>query len=182
MEKNVLREKAKIMDEAALSRALTRISHEILERNRGADGLILLGVRSRGLPLALRIAARIAEIEGVEVPVEPLDITAYRDDLNSRTRPAAPPHGFSVDGRHVVLVDDVIYTGRTVRAAIEAIFDLGRPADVRLAVVVDRGQRELPIRPDFVGKNLPTAHDEAVRVRVRELDGEDSVSILAKEC
>lgn len=182
MKENTLTEKAVIMDEAALSRALTRIAHEILERNHGAENLCLLGVRRRGVPLAERIAARIFDIEGAHVPVGALDITFYRDDLekvSQNPRVNGCDVGFSVDGRRVVLVDDVIYTGRTVRAAIDALFDLGRPESVRLAVLIDRGLRELPIRPDFVGKNIPTSRSEVVQVCVTEIDGRDGVRILS---
>lgn len=182
MKNEHLQEKACILDAPAMGRALTRIAHEILEKNKGTEGLVLIGICRRGVPLAERIAARIREIEGVEVPVGALDITFYRDDL-SHIAPAPVLRraevGVPITDCHVVLVDDVIYTGRTVRAAIEGLFDLGRPANVRLAVLIDRGQRELPIRPDFVGKNIPTAKDEVVRVRVTEIDGEDSVAILA---
>jgi pyrimidine operon attenuation protein / uracil phosphoribosyltransferase len=171
-----------VMDPRDVSRALTRIAHEILERNKGADGLVLLGIPTRGVPLATRIASRIAAVEGHEVPVGSLDVTMYRDDL--RMRPARTllrtdiPHG-GIDGRTVVLVDDVLFTGRTVRAAIDALFDYGRPERVQLAVLVDRGHRELPIRPDYVGKNLPTSRDERVYVRLEELDDVDEVEIAA---
>ena len=169
-----------VLDEPDISRALTRIAHEILERNRGATDLVLLGIPSRGVPLAHRVAARMAAVEGVEVPVGSLDVTMYRDDL--RMRPARtlmpteiPPGG--LDGRTVVLVDDVLFSGRTIRAALDAMTDVGRPRAVRLAVLVDRGHRELPIRADFVGKNLPTALAEKVSVRLTEVDGVDRVSI-----
>jgi pyrimidine operon attenuation protein/uracil phosphoribosyltransferase len=169
-----------VLDEHDISRALTRIAHEILERNKGSEGLVLLGIPSRGVPLAQRIAARIAEVEGVEVAVGSLDVTMYRDDL--RLRPARtllrtdiPPAG--IDGRVVVLVDDVLFSGRTIRAALDAMTDVGRPRAVRLAVLVDRGHRELPIRADFVGKNLPTSLVESVHVRLAEVDGEDAVTI-----
>ncbi len=168
------------LDDRDIARALTRIAHEILERNRGAGDLLVLGIPRRGHPLARRLAARIAEIEGSEVPVGSLDVTPYRDDL--RLRPARalehtdiPTTG--VDGRTVVLVDDVLFSGRTIRAALDALNDLGRPRVVRLAVLVDRGHRELPIRADFVGKNLPTSLGEDVRVHLREVDGSDEVLI-----
>jgi pyrimidine operon attenuation protein / uracil phosphoribosyltransferase len=171
-----------VLDEHDISRALTRIAHEILERNKGSEGLVLLGIPSRGVPLAHRVAARIADVEGVEVPVGSLDVTMYRDDL--RLRPARtllrtdiPPVG--IDGRVVVLVDDVLFSGRTIRAALDAMNDVGRPKAVRLAVLVDRGHRELPIRADFVGKNLPTSLVESVHVRLAEVDGEDAVTIDA---
>ena len=163
-----------------ISRALRRIAHEILEANKGADGLVLLGIPSRGVPLARRLAATIAEVEGSEVPVGSLDVTMYRDDLRRQpTRAPMPteiPEG-GVDGKTVVLVDDVLYSGRTVRAALDALADHGRPAAVRLAVLVDRGHRELPIRADHVGKNLPTAQTEKVRVRLADFDEADSVTI-----
>ena len=169
-----------VMDARDVSRALTRIAHEILERNKGASDLVLLGIPTRGVPLAKRIAARIASVEGVEVPVGSLDVTMYRDDL--RMRPARtllpteiPPAG--IDGKVVVLVDDVLFSGRTIRAALDAMNDVGRPKAVRLAVLVDRGHRELPIRADFVGKNLPTSLVEKVSVHLEEFDGEDSVTI-----
>ncbi len=169
-----------VLDERDIARALTRISHEILERNKGAADLVLLGIPSRGVPLAKRVAERIAAVEGVEVPVGSLDITMYRDDL--RKHPARgpqhteiPPGG--IDGRTVVLVDDVLYSGRTVRAALDAMNDIGRPDVVRLAVLVDRGHRDLPIRADHVGKNLPSARTERVAVRLSELDDVEGVWI-----
>ncbi|MGZ5398518.1 MAG: bifunctional pyr operon transcriptional regulator/uracil phosphoribosyltransferase PyrR [Nocardioides sp.] len=169
-----------VLDARDVSRALTRISHEILERNRGPRGLVLLGIPSRGVPLAERIGAKIAAVEGTEVPVGSLDVTMYRDDLRRgpvRTllHTEIPPAG--VDGATVVLVDDVLFSGRTIRAALDALTEIGRPAAVRLAVLVDRGHRELPIRADFVGKNLPTSLVERVRVTVAEIDGEDAVTI-----
>jgi pyrimidine operon attenuation protein/uracil phosphoribosyltransferase len=169
-----------VLDEHDISRALTRIAHEILERNKGAGDLVLLGIPSRGVPLARRIATRIASVEGIEVPVGSLDVTMYRDDL--RMRPARtllptdiPPGG--IEGKVVVLVDDVLFSGRTIRAALDAMADVGRPQAVRLAVLVDRGHRELPIRADFVGKNLPTSLVESVKVRLEEFDGTDAVTI-----
>ncbi|WP_425465822.1 bifunctional pyr operon transcriptional regulator/uracil phosphoribosyltransferase PyrR [Nocardioides rubriscoriae] len=169
-----------VLDARDIARALTRIAHELLERNKGAGDLVLLGIPSRGVPLAHRIAARIKEVEGVEVPVGALDVTMYRDDL--RRHPARSPHPTAVppggvDGRTVVLVDDVLYSGRTVRSALDAMNDLGRPDVVRLAVLVDRGHRELPIRADHVGKNLPSARTERVMVRLEELDGIEGVWI-----
>ena len=169
-----------VLDELDIARALTRISHEILERNKGADDLLLLGIPRRGVPLAQRIAARIASVEGYDVPIGSLDITMYRDDL--RLKPARglqpteiPPSG--IDGKVVVLVDDVLFSGRTIRAALDALNDLGRPKAVRLAVLVDRGHRELPIRADFVGKNLPTSLVERVRVSLEGVDDVDAVTI-----
>jgi pyrimidine operon attenuation protein / uracil phosphoribosyltransferase len=170
----------RVLEAPDIGRALTRIAHEVIERAKGADDLVLLGIPSRGVPLAHRLAARIAAVEGTDVPVGSLDVTMYRDDL--RLHPARalertdlPPEG--VEGRTVVLVDDVLYSGRTVRAALDALGDLGRPARVQLAVLVDRGHRELPIRADYVGKNLPTSLSERVHVLLEETDGEDSVTI-----
>jgi pyrimidine operon attenuation protein/uracil phosphoribosyltransferase len=174
------REKAVIMDKEAIDRALARIAHEILERNRGTEQLVLIGVKRRGDFLAARIKKRIESIEGRSVPMGVLDITLYRDDLSLRAeqpmvrRTEIP---FSVDGKVVVLVDDVVYTGRTVRAALDAVMDHGRAAAIQLAVLVDRGHRELPIKADFVGKNVPTSRRELVSVRVLELDGKDEVVI-----
>src|SRR5215213_8879983 len=169
-----------VLETADIARALTRIAHEVLERNKGADGLVLLGIPSRGVPLAHRLAARIAEVEGSAVPVGALDVTMYRDDL--RLHPARtlehtdlPPEG--VDGRTVVLVDDVLFSGRTIRAALDSLNDHGRPSRVQHAVLVDRGHRELPIRADYVGKNLPTSAGERVRVLLQERDGSDAVVI-----
>ena len=169
-----------VLDASDVRRAIRRIAHEILEGARGVDNLVLLGIPTRGVVLGERIAADIAEIEGVEVPCGALDITLYRDDLQLRQvraleQTTIPTQG--VDGRIIVLVDDVLYSGRTIRAALDALSDFGRPAAVRLAVMVDRGHRELPIRPDFVGKNLPTSQFEQVRVRFAETDGEDAVII-----
>ncbi len=174
------REKARIMDEQAIGRAVTRISHEILERNEGADGVVLLGIMSRGADLAARISDKIERIEGHRPLCGVLDITHYRDDIEGQAPVIKNSNiEFSLDSKIVVIVDDVIYTGRTVRAAIDAVFDSGRPSAVQLAVLVDRGLRELPIRPDFVGKNVPTSHSEHIKVTLRERDGVefDSVSI-----
>ncbi|MBC7338793.1 MAG: bifunctional pyr operon transcriptional regulator/uracil phosphoribosyltransferase PyrR [Firmicutes bacterium] len=173
-------EKARIMDEEAMRRAITRIAHEILEKNKGIEGLVLVGIRRRGVPLAERLARQIEAIEGRRVPVGSLDITLYRDDLTLRSdhpvvhRTEVP---FAVQGKKVVLVDDVLYTGRTVRAALDAIMDLGRPALIQLAVLVDRGHRELPIRADYVGKNVPTSRREIIHVKLKETDDEDAVII-----
>ena len=169
-----------VLDARDISRALTRISHEILERNKGLDDLVLLGIPTRGVHLASRVGERIAKVEGAEVPVGTLDITMYRDDL--RKNPTRGPHHTEmppggVDGKVVVLVDDVLFSGRTVRAALDAMNDLGRPATVRLAVLIDRGHRELPIRADHVGKNLPSSRTERVMVRLEESDGYDEVRI-----
>lgn len=165
--------KAEIMDEAAVGRSLKRITHEILERNKGTENLLLLGIKRRGLPLAREIASNIRRFEDVEVPVGYIDITLYRDDLSELT--ALPDAGdtcipVELAGKNCVLVDDVIYTGRTCRAAIEGVFHFGRPQSIQLAVLVDRGHRELPIRPDFVGKNIPTSKDEMVAVSVPDID------------
>ena len=171
--------KTSVMGPEDIRRALTRISHEIVERNKGTDDLIIVGIRTRGAPLADRIASSIASFEGVDLPSGALDVTLYRDDVALR-RPRsleATTVPADVDGRVVVLVDDVLYTGRTIRAAFDAILDLGRPRSIRLAVLVDRGHRELPIRADHVGKNLPTSSDEIVKVHLTEIDGEDAVMI-----
>ena len=169
-----------VLNELDIGRALTRISHEILERNKGARDLVLLGIPSRGVPLAHRIAEKISSVEGYDVPVGSLDVTMYRDDL--RLKPARallhteiPDDG--IDGRTVVLIDDVLFSGRTIRAALDALTDLGRPTAVQLAVLVDRGHRELPIRADFVGKNLPTSLVERVQVSLAGIDDVDAVTI-----
>ena len=178
------REKAQVLDEAALDRALTRIAHEILERNGGAKDLAFVGLRTRGVTLAQRLAAAIARIDGGStLPVGALDITLYRDDLGMRGVPVvrATEIPFSIKNKAVILVDDVLFTGRTIRAALDAIIDLGRPQSVQLAILIDRGHRELPIRPDYVGKNLPTSRRESVAVRLREHDGEDRVVIEEPE-
>ena len=172
--------KALLMDEAAISRALVRVSHEILERNKGADNLVFVGIHTRGIPMAKRLAANVRRIEGKEVPVGALDITLYRDDLSEEkdiSTLSATQIDFPVVGKDVVLCDDVIFTGRTARAAIEALLKLGRPKTIQLAVCVDRGHRELPIRADYVGKNVPTAHSESVEVRFLETDGEECVTL-----
>lgn len=167
-----------VLEADDIGRAVTRIAHEILERSRGGRNIVLLGIPTRGVPLAERLASRIEKVEGRPVPSGSLDITMYRDDL--RLRPAralgrteVPPDG--IDGRTVVLVDDVLYSGRTVRAALDALNDIGRPRAVQLAILIDRGHRELPIRADYVGKNLPTSHHELVSVLLEEVDGEDAV-------
>jgi pyrimidine operon attenuation protein/uracil phosphoribosyltransferase len=174
------REKAQVLDEPGIDRALARIAHEIVERLGGTEDLALVGLRTRGVSLARRIAERLRTIEGRPVPVGALDITLYRDDLDLQAE-APVVRGtdipFPVAGRTIVLVDDVLYTGRTIRAALDAIMDLGRPRMIQLAVLIDRGHRELPIRPDYVGKNLPTARREAVQVLLREHDGQDRVVI-----
>ena len=165
------------MDSGDIARALKRVAHEIAERNRGVENVVLIGIPRHGVPLAQRIAGHLAQIEG-QVPVGALDVALYRDDYNRRlVAPQQTKIEFSVGGKIVVLVDDVLFTGRTVRAALDALNDHGRPALVQLAVLVDRGHRELPIRADFVGKNLPTARDEEVTVSLSELDSEDIVRI-----
>lgn len=169
-----------VLYEADIARALRRIAHEILESNRGAEGLVLLGIPTRGVPLAQRIAEQITAVSGSDVPVGALDVTMYRDDLAHH--PTRTPHrteipSVGIDDATLVLVDDVLFSGRSIRAALEAIQDIGRPRVVRLATLIDRGHRELPIRPDFVGKNLPSARDERVRVRLSEIDGADEVTI-----
>ncbi len=174
------REKAQVLDEQGIDRALTRIAHEILEKTQGTEGLALVGIRTRGVSLARRIAEKIRAIETVAPPVGVLDITLYRDDLGllaEQPMVKATEIPFSIKGKPVVLVDDVLFTGRTIRAALDALIDLGRPKLIQLAVLVDRGHRELPIRPDYVGKNLPTSRREAVAVLLKEHDGEDRVVI-----
>ncbi|MBQ7060435.1 MAG: bifunctional pyr operon transcriptional regulator/uracil phosphoribosyltransferase PyrR [Clostridia bacterium] len=167
--------KSEIMNEAEVTRSLTRITHEIIERNCGISDIVLLGIKRRGLPLAQRISANMLRFEGAEAPVGFIDVTLYRDDLSETTDLPDAGETFipaDINGKCCVLVDDVIFTGRTARAAIEAIFAHGRPARIQLAVLVDRGHRELPIRPDFVGKNIPTARNELIAVTVPEIDGE----------
>lgn len=169
-----------VLEAVEIRRALTRVAHEILERNKGADALVVLGIPTRGVTLAGRLARRLGEIEGREIPVGSLDVTMYRDDLRrqpTRSIAATQVPAGGIDDRVVVLVDDVLFSGRTIRAALDALSDLGRPRAVRLAVLVDRGHRELPIRADHVGKNLPTALDERVRVALTEVDGVDEVRI-----
>ncbi|WP_089936572.1 bifunctional pyr operon transcriptional regulator/uracil phosphoribosyltransferase PyrR [Candidatus Entotheonella palauensis] len=172
--------KARVMDAEAIDRALVRIAHEILERNKGAEELVLIGIRTRGLPLAQRLGDHLTRIEAYPVPVGAVDITLYRDDLKQRrSRPVHPTDiPCRLDGKHVVLVDDVLYTGRSIRAAMDALVDFGRPKTIQLAVLIDRGHRELPIRADYIGKNLPTARSEQVNVRLQEVDGENTVIIL----
>jgi pyrimidine operon attenuation protein/uracil phosphoribosyltransferase len=170
----------RLLDGGDVRRAVTRIAHEVLERNKGAERLVLVGIAARGDDLARRLAAETGRIEGVEIPVGVLDITFYRDDIGLRAE-APEVHEtripFDVTGRTVVLVDDVLFTGRTIRAAMDALVDFGRPRAIQLAVLVDRGHRELPIRADFVGKNVPTRPDELVRVRTEETDGVDAVEV-----
>ena len=171
-------EKAKIMDEKALQRAITRISHEIIEKNKGIDDICIVGIKSKGIPLAKMIAEKIGQIEDVDLPCGFIDITAYRDDV-SRDRHDMKDEGFDLDvhDKTVVLVDDVLFTGRTIRAALDYIIDNGRPKLIQLAVLIDRGHRELPIRADYVGKNVPTSRLEKVQVNFKEFDQENSVII-----
>jgi pyrimidine operon attenuation protein/uracil phosphoribosyltransferase len=175
-----LREKAEIVDADGLRRVIIRIAHEIVERNKGVEDLVLVGIRRRGVPLAARLARKIAEFEGKSPALGSLDITLYRDDLSTVShQPVVGATEIPVDinGKVAVLVDDVLYTGRTVRAAMDALIDFGRPRSIQLAVVVDRGHRELPIRADFVGKNVPTSKKEVIGVKLEEIDGTDSVVI-----
>lgn len=174
------RTKATVMDGEAISRAVTRVAHEILEANKGAGDIALVGIVTRGAALAETLAARILEIEGADVPVGTLDISFYRDDVATRMSPEVHRTDipFDVEGRDIILVDDVLYTGRTIRAAMDAIMDYGRPCSIQLAVLVDRGHRELPIRADYVGKNVPSSRKERVRVLLAGLDGTDAVEIL----
>lgn len=171
--------KAVILDEKAINRALFRISHEIIEKNKGVENLVLVGIKTRGWPLAVRLAQKIEEIEGSKVPVFPLDITYYRDDYEKDERAplSVKSIDFNIKDKTVVLVDDVLYTGRTVRAALDAIVDQGRPKNVELAVLVDRGHRELPIRADFIGKNVPTSRSERISVQLEETDNTNQVVI-----
>ena len=175
--------KAQVLDAAALDRALTRIAHEIIEKNGGAKDLDFVGLRTRGVTLARRLTAQVAAIDGTSVAVGTLDITLYRDDLDLRGAPVVRGTDipFPIKDKTVVLVDDVLFTGRTIRAALDALIDLGRPRMIQLAILVDRGHRELPIRPDYIGKNLPTSRREAVAVRLTEHDGEDRVVIEEPE-
>lgn len=172
-----------IMSSDDIRRAVTRIGHEIIENNRGADDLVFVGMRTRGVPLAHRIARAIGEFEGVDVPIGSLDVGLYRDDLTERGASVSihPSDLPEIAGKKVVLVDDVLYTGRTVRAALDALIDYGRPQRIQLAVLVDRGHRELPIRADFVGKNIPTSRHDDVQVRLSESDGEEYVRVSARE-
>lgn len=179
-----MEEKNVIMDEKAIQRAVARITYEILERNKGAQGICLVGILSRGAVLAKRIRAKIEELEGVQADCGFLDITPFRDDIPRGEKKAGNAQlPFSTENRHVIICDDVIYTGRSSRAAMDAVMQQGRPRSIQLAVLVDRGHREIPIRPDYIGKNVPTSRSETVKVYVRELDGREQVSICldAKE-
>ncbi len=172
--------KSAIMDETAVRRAMARITHEIIEKNKGTENICLLGIRRRGVPLARMLQENLRRFEGAEIPVGSIDISLYRDDLTEITRdPAAGKSEFPFDvaDKKIIIVDDVIYTGRTARAAIEAVFDRGRPKEIQLAVLIDRGHRELPIRPDYVGRNIPTSHTEVVSVQTEEIDSRLGVEL-----
>lgn len=171
-----MQEKRILMDEQAMMRAIRRISHEILERNKGLENALILGIERRGIYLAQRLQAQIEAIEGVHIDVATINVAMYRDDRTTKGK-AGPPFTLDTTGKLVILVDDVLYTGRTIRSALNALMEVGRPRAIQLAVLVDRGHRELPIRADYVGKNIPTSHMETVRVNVKEQDGEDSVTI-----
>lgn len=178
-----MKEKAKILDQDGIARAVTRIAHEIVEKNKGTQGLCLVGIRNRGVYLAQRLVQCIKHIEDKEIPIGALDITLYRDDLalaSGQPLVRKTEINFDINGKNLVLVDDVLYTGRTVRAALDALIDFGRPKSIKLAVLVDRGHRELPIRADYAGKNIPTSKDEAVEVRLQETEGVDEVVIMEK--
>ena len=174
---------AHVMDAGDLDRAIRRIAHEILEKNRGSENVVLLGIQTRGVPLADRLAVALEGIEGTPVVAGSLDIGLYRDDLDQRpkTELGVTSVPVPIDRKTVILVDDVLYTGRTIRAALDALADIGRPSRVQLAVLIDRGHRELPIRPDYIGKNVPTSRDERVSVRLVEMDGQDGVVIESRE-
>jgi pyrimidine operon attenuation protein/uracil phosphoribosyltransferase len=178
-----LKEKAKLMDDKAITRAVTRISYEIIEKNKGIEDVVLVGIKTRGVPLADRIGKKIKSIEEKEINIGKVDITLYRDDL-SKANVDPILNGtdidFDINNKRVVLIDDVLYTGRTVRAAMDAVMDIGRPKSIQLAVLVDRGHRELPIRADYVGKNVPTSNEEIISVKFDEIDGQDYVSINEK--
>ncbi|MDO8661699.1 MAG: bifunctional pyr operon transcriptional regulator/uracil phosphoribosyltransferase PyrR [Candidatus Omnitrophota bacterium] len=178
-----MKEKAKILDKDGIARAITRIAHEIVEKNKGTQGLCLVGIRNRGVYLAQRLASCIKNIEGTEVVTGALDITLYRDDLALASGVPVVRKteiDFDINDKNLVLVDDVLYTGRTIRAALDALIDFGRPKSIQLAVLIDRGHRELPIRADYAGKNIPTSQDEAVEVRLQETEGVDEVVIIEK--
>ena len=173
-----MKQKAVILDDNAIKRAVARISYEILEQNKGAESICLIGIFSRGVFLARRIAEKIYELEGVRVECGELDITPYRDDQRKISENDKTKIDYDINNKVIILVDDVIYTGRSARAAIDALIERGRPRRIQLAVLIDRGHREIPIRPDFIGKNLPTSHEEKVKVQVSEMDSCDSVSIF----
>jgi pyrimidine operon attenuation protein/uracil phosphoribosyltransferase len=176
--------KAVIIDEAGMERTITRLAHEILERNKGASNIVIVGIRTRGEFIARRVAATIERVEGVSLKIGYLDITLYRDDLLGKLEQPELKGTeilFDITDRDVILIDDVLYTGRTIRAALDELIDLGRPKSIQLAVLVDRGHRQVPIRADFVGKNVPTSSAESIRVHVKEVDGEDSVLLMHPE-
>ncbi|WP_339227625.1 bifunctional pyr operon transcriptional regulator/uracil phosphoribosyltransferase PyrR [Oceanobacillus sp. FSL K6-2867] len=180
-----MKKKTEILDTAAINRALTRMSHEILEKNKGGEDIVLVGIKTRGVPLAKRVHDKIKQIEAIEVPLGELDITLYRDDLEKTTADNEPEiKSATIDveltGKNVILIDDVLYTGRTVRAAMDAVMDIGRPSRIQLGVLVDRGHRELPIRADYVGKNIPTSDKEIIVVQLDETDEAEHVSIFEK--
>ena len=173
--------KAKIIDETGLRRTVTRLAHEIIERNRGTDIIVVVGVRTRGVFLAKRIVEEIERIEGKKIPLGVLDLTMYRDDFRQRLKQPVLQQTdipFDIDDKNIILVDDVLYTGRTIRAALDALMSFGRPAQIQLAVLVDRGHRELPIKPDYVGKNIPTSIGEEIQVKMKEIDDEDCVLLV----
>ncbi|AXI09015.1 bifunctional pyr operon transcriptional regulator/uracil phosphoribosyltransferase PyrR [Oceanobacillus sp. 143] len=177
-----MKKKTEILDAAAMNRALTRMAHEILEKNKGGEELVLIGIKTRGVPLTNRLQEKIKQIESIDVPVGELDITLYRDDLTKASKSEEPELKSTsinndITGKKVILIDDVLYTGRTVRAAMDAVMDIGRPSQIQLGVLVDRGHRELPIRADYVGKNIPTSDKEIIVVQLNEIDDVDSVSI-----
>lgn len=172
-----------VVDGVTMKRALTRITYEIIEQNKGVDDIALVGIKTRGIYIAQRIAQRLKQLENIDVPVGTLDITLYRDDIHDARKKQDPEVNgtdikFNIDDKNLILIDDVLFTGRTIRAALDALMDIGRPEKISLAVLVDRGHRELPIRPDFVGKNIPTSLDEQIQVNVAEIDGKDSIDIL----
>ncbi|SFD82141.1 pyrimidine operon attenuation protein / uracil phosphoribosyltransferase [Lentibacillus persicus] len=180
-----VKKKTVLLDDAAMGRAITRIAHEIVEKNKGGEDLVLIGIKTRGIPLTKRLQEKISQIEGISIPTGELDITLYRDDLEKVTTDEDPEiKGSSINvdlkKKKVVLIDDVLYTGRTVRAAMDAVMDIGRPSQIQLGVLVDRGHRELPIRADYVGKNIPTSEEEIVVVHLQESDDEEEVSLYEK--
>ncbi len=179
-----LHHKATVMDEKSIKQALRRIAHEIIEHNKGTENIVLIGIHTRGVPLAKRMQEYLKEIEGIDIPLGILDITLYRDDLIERhDQPVVHTTEvpFDLTGKHAIVIDDVLFTGRTIRSAMDALIDLGRPASIQLAVLIDRGHRELPIRADFVGKNVPSSRSELVEVKLKEIDREDRVDILEKK-
>lgn len=176
--------KSKIIDKEGFNRIITRISHEILEQNKGSQNLVLIGMRTRGEFLAKRIREKIKEIDGVELPFGILDVTLYRDDFRTRMKQpqvSVSDITFDVNEKDIILIDDVLYTGRTVRSALNALMDLGRPSSIQLCILIDRGHRELPIRADYVGKNIPTSLDEEIKVKMEEFDGEDAIYLVEAE-